>query len=58
MNPNLFAALIAILAGLATFLMLGAEQPDRGDEFIYGLVVGAIAFALVRYAMRKQLSDG
>jgi|GEM_PF-5798804 len=35
---------LGIVCGLTTFLVLGAGQADRGDEFIYGLVVGGLVY--------------
>ena len=45
---------VALAAGLTTFLVLGAGEPDRGDEFIYGLVVGAIAYWALGYAVGRN----
>ncbi len=44
----------AVATGLGTFLILGAGQPDRGDEFIYGLVVGAIVYWLAGKALSPR----
>ncbi len=43
-------AILALAAGLVTFLALAMGKQDVGDEFIYGLVVGAIVWAFSRSA--------
>jgi hypothetical protein len=58
MNRMLVPAIAAVATGVTTFLVLGANQPDRGDEFIYGLIVGALTFAIVRYALRNKRANG
>ncbi|HEX8578878.1 MAG TPA: hypothetical protein VF655_04700 [Allosphingosinicella sp.] len=37
-----------VMAGLATFLTLAYGKSDVGDEFIYGLIVGALVWWLLR----------
>jgi hypothetical protein len=37
----------ALALGLLTFLLLALGADDKGDEFLYGLAVGAIAWWLL-----------
>jgi hypothetical protein len=51
-------AFVALVAGLGTFLTLAYGKSDVGDEFIYGLVVGAIAWWIARKAFSTNGTTG
>jgi hypothetical protein len=50
--------LVGLVAGLGTFLTLAYGKADVGDEFIYGLIVGAIAWWIARKAFSTNGTTG